>query len=513
VSKARVYARNLAANWIGHGASMVVLFFLSPFVIHMLGNIQYGIWSLLSVLTGYMGILDLGIRSSTGRHVTLYIGKKDHKSVDETIRTSLAFFSAFGILIVAVGLGLGWVFPDAFSSVPVEYHALVRLLLPMLAMNMWLTTFRSVLASVLIAHDRFDLTNGVDLVMLAIRTLGTILALNAGTGLLGLTLVVVGCNVVGMACTWVMARRTYRQLRLWPFVFLKPRMRELLGYGVAAFIAAIATKIVGQTDLIIVGAVIGIDKVTTYSVGAMLIYYSFAFISQIGGTFFPPVQRAVARGEMGEVKWLFHRQVRLALLCGLPAYVGFAVFAEPFIRLWMLGPEFPESSVILASTVMKILAASKILSLLLTGSYGLLSAMGYPQFNALIGVMEAFANLGLTLLFTMVFGWGLAGVAAGTFVARLLVSTVTVPLQACRKSGMRWGHFMYRFGGISIITTIILGGWCIIVRVIIPVETWGTFIGAIVLATAGMLLMVVFLLVQPEDRKRVFDYLGMLMRR
>ncbi|GAG42518.1 unnamed protein product, partial [marine sediment metagenome] len=62
MSESRIYARNLAANWTAHGANMVVLFFLSPFIVHTLGKVEYGIWGLLSVLTGYMGIFDLGIR-------------------------------------------------------------------------------------------------------------------------------------------------------------------------------------------------------------------------------------------------------------------------------------------------------------------------------------------------------------------------------------------------------------------------------------------------------------------
>jgi hypothetical protein len=92
----RIYVRNLLANWLGYGASMVVLLFLSPLVVHTLGKVEYGIWSLLMVLTGYMGLLDLGIRASTGRYVILYLGRGDHQKVDETIRTGLGFFAAAG---------------------------------------------------------------------------------------------------------------------------------------------------------------------------------------------------------------------------------------------------------------------------------------------------------------------------------------------------------------------------------------------------------------------------------
>lgn len=507
MSGARVHARNLAANWIGQGANMVVLFFLSPFVLHTLGVVQYGIWSLLTVLTGYMGILDLGVRASTGRHVTLYIGKGDHKSVDETIRTSLAFFSLVGFLVVAVGVGLGWVFPRAFSSVPVEYHGLVMILLPILAVNLWMTAFRAVLASVLIAHDRFDLINAVDLVVLALRTVGTVVVLKAGMALGGLTMVVVGCNLVGLLLVRVLAGRTYRRLRVWPLLFSKPRMREILGYGIAAFISAIAFKVIGQTDLVIVGAAISVNETATYSVGAMLIYYSATFIQRIGSTFFPPVQRAVARGEMGSARWLFFRQIRLAMLLGLPMYVGFIVFAEPFIRLWMLDPAFPQSAVERAATVMVILAGSKMLYLLTIGSDGLLAAMGHIRFNAGVAAVESILNLGLSLVFVLVFGWGLAGVAAGTLISRAVVRTFVQPWYACKKAGIAWGGFLVRIGGAGLLAATMFVAPCLAVRYLIETTSWAIFSLQVAVALAAYCPIALWVLLPAADRKRLWQRL------
>lgn len=507
MSNAQVYARNLAANWIGHAASMLVLFFLSPFVIHTLGNVQYGIWSLLTVLTGYMGILDLGVRASTGRHITLYIGKKDHKSVDETIRTSLTFFSAVGILIVAIGAALGWLFPNAFSSVPIEYHALVRLLLPILALNMWITTFGSVFASVLIAHDRFDLSNAVGLVTLAIRTAGTVLVLNAGMGLLGLTLIVVGCNVLGVIVTWILARRTYWRLKVWPLVLSKPRMREILGYGIAAFVSAIAIKIIGQTDLVIVGAAISVGEVTIYSVGAMLIYYSSTFIGQIHSTFFPPVQRAVAKGEIGSARWLFFRQVRLSLIVGLPMYVGFIIFAEPFIRLWMLSSDFPQSAVESAALVMGILAGSKLLYLVTIGSDGLLASMGYIRFNATVAIIEAGINLGLSLLFVLVLDGGLAGVAAGTLVSRFMVRTFAQPWYACKKARIAWRSFVVNVVGSGLLGGVLFAMPCFAIRYIFRTDTWGIFCLQVALTLAVYFPIALYVLLPSEDRRRLWTRL------
>ena len=69
MSKSRIYARNLGANWIGYGANLAVMFFMSPFVVHSLGNARYGVWTLLTSLTGYLGLVDIGVRGGTGRYI------------------------------------------------------------------------------------------------------------------------------------------------------------------------------------------------------------------------------------------------------------------------------------------------------------------------------------------------------------------------------------------------------------------------------------------------------------
>jgi len=290
----------------------------------------------------------------------------------------------------------------------------------------------------------------------------------------------------------------------WPFAFSKPRMREILGYGVAAFVSAIAFKIIGQTDLIIVGAVIGIEKVTIYSVGAMLVYYSQTFISQIGSTFFPPVQRAVAKGEIGSARWLFFRQVRLSMILGVPMYVGFIVFAEPFIRLWMFSTTFPQSAVKSAAIVMGILAGSKLLNLLTVGSDGILAAMGHIRFNAVVAIIEAGLNLGLSLLFVLIFDLGLAGIAAGTIVSRLMVRTFVQPWYACRKAKISWRSFL-----VSVVGTGILGGAlfaipCFAIRHMFQTDSWGIFWLQVALSLAAYFPIALWVLLPAEDRRRLW---------
>jgi O-antigen/teichoic acid export membrane protein len=503
MSSAKTHGRNLMLNWASHAASIVILFFLSPFVLHSLGQVEFGLWSLLTVLTGYMGVLDLGVRASTGRHIALYLGKGDERGVDETIRTSLGFYSASGFVVVLVGLGLGWAFPSLFSSVPEEYHTVAKWLLPFLALNVWLSAIGAVYSSVLSSYDRFDLTRGVDLAVLAVRTTATVVVLSAGHGIVGLAIVNVAGQVLALVGNFILAKRIHKKLRTWPFLMTRSRIRELLGYGLAAFISAVSVKIIGQTDLIIAGAAISVDAVAVFSVGAMLVYYSNSFLTHIGTTLFPEMQRAVARGERGPVRWLFLRAARLQIAIGVLAYGGMIAFAEPFIRLWMYGPDFGDDSVRQAATVMQILALSK-LPLLFVGSSGaVLNAMGKVRLTASTTAAEAGLNLVLSLLFVLGFDWGLNGIAIGTLVARLAIGTFIVPWCACSRLGLDWTRYLLWIGGTELVVVTLFSAVCYAVISIVSPSTWPIFLGEVALISLVYCAIAFAILIPPEVRQHI----------
>ena len=495
MSSARSHIRNLMFNWGGHATTLMVMFFLSPFIVGKLDAVSYGIWSLLSVLTGYMGIFDLGVRASVGRHVALYLGKGDERGVDETIRAGFGVFTLTGGLILLVGILLGWLFPTLFKGISPEYYDTVRYLLPLLVVNVWFSAIAAIFSSVLAAHDRFDVARGVDLVVLIIRTVTTVYALLAGWGLWGLAGSLIVSNFCAVIGNRFYAGRVHLGLRSFPFLYARNRLKELFGYGFASFITSAAVKIIGQSDLVIVGAVLSVSDVREYSVGAMLLYYSATFILLIRGTFFPSIQRAVSGGTLVEVRHLLLRQLQVSLCVGLLAYVGLVLYAQPFMNLWMLQDGFDQRAVASAAGVMTLLALSKFPSLYIIPCQSVLAAIGHVHFNAVLSMIEAAFNILFSLFFVLVLEWGIAGVAAGTLVARLVVPSFWVPFYLCRKvEVIGWKFFVsvvvpgvFASGLLSLICVFFLRFW-------MP-ETWVAFCAHVLLVSfLWGLIAVAFLL-------------------
>ena len=56
--------KNSFLNSTGFDFTAAVTFFITPFVVHRLGNELYGIWELVIGLTGYLGLLKFGMRTA-----------------------------------------------------------------------------------------------------------------------------------------------------------------------------------------------------------------------------------------------------------------------------------------------------------------------------------------------------------------------------------------------------------------------------------------------------------------
>jgi len=503
MSDLRKHARNLMANWIGQAAGLVVVFFLSPFVVHSLGKTDYGLWSLLNVFTGYLGVFDLGMRASTGRFLIFYVGRKDLGRVNETLRTGLSFYSLVSLLIVLVAVILAWAFPLLFPSVPAEQAVTVRFLLPLLALNVWMSAMSGAFASILAAHDRFDLSQGVDVAVLGIRTGAIVAVLLSGYGIVGMTLATVGASALSLAGNYVLAHRVHPGLRAWPMGIVRDRLKEMFGYGVPSFLRNIVGMLIGQTDLVVVGVLLGVSAVTTYSIGAMLVWYSGPFIGQIAGTVFPSLQRSAAVGDVPSMRWTYMRLLKMILIVGLPMFLGYMFFGDRFICLWM-GPGFPE-----AFTVMTILSVARLVLLMSAGADSLLSATGNVWPLTIATGVEAVVNLTLSVTFVVVLHWGLAGVAAANLAAVVLGRGLFLPWLAARRISI--GARAMAKGVLlpGLLCGALFAGWCFVVRTIVTGQTWTWFAFQVILALVGYSLVAIALLVPRADRARVWKFLGL----
>ena len=76
---------NALSNFGGLVASVAIAFFLTPAMLAYLGEERFGMWTLVSSLVGYYGLLDFGVGAAVFRYVPLFRGQGNHHRVSAVI--------------------------------------------------------------------------------------------------------------------------------------------------------------------------------------------------------------------------------------------------------------------------------------------------------------------------------------------------------------------------------------------------------------------------------------------
>jgi len=213
--------------------NIAVGFFLSPFILHHLGDDAFGLWVLTFSLTGYYGIFDFGIRSSLIRYVSKFHATGDQPQLALLINTSLFTYSCLGaILLVPTALGTFYV--DHLFRVPPAFLHDAGILFLVVASSLALGFPLGMSAGILEGLQRFYLLNWTNMVSLLVRATLIVLALRHGYGLLTIAVVTVSIPLITSAVRAGMAQRILAISYAWKYVD-RASFRQVAAYGSVTF--------------------------------------------------------------------------------------------------------------------------------------------------------------------------------------------------------------------------------------------------------------------------------------
>jgi O-antigen/teichoic acid export membrane protein len=407
---------------------MAVGFFLSPFILHSLGVVAFGVFVLANSVVAYLSLLDLGMQSSVLRFVSKGHTKGDHKGASEAISAALWVRLQISALALLLSLGLAVVFPYVFK-VPADLADDARKAILLIGVTTALTMSMGVVGGVISALNRYDLQNYVNLMQTAIRALGVVFVLRTGHGIVAIALSELLATVVGnLLLVWI-ARRLYPELRI---QLKKPKpetLRQIWSYSFYAFLTTIAVQLVYQTDNLVVGHFISASAVALFAIANNLCRYATQVVSSMGGTFVPAASTYEAAGDTASLLMLYKNGTRATLMISLPILITFIVRGPSFIGLWM-GPEYAHSS----GTVLIILSIALFFSYANRTAGAIAFGVEKHKTTALWSIGEGVANFALSIL--LVHWYGIYGVAIGTLVPSLVVQVILWPRYISKLVGL-----------------------------------------------------------------------------
>jgi O-antigen/teichoic acid export membrane protein len=416
-------AGNVVWNWTGMAVNMLAGFIVAPYLVHQLGDAGYGLWILIASMTGYFGLLDLGVRGSVGRYIAFYRARGEQEGVNQVLSTAVAILLGVGVLALIATAAAVPLFHRLFD-VPIEQQNAATWAIIIVGINLALTFPVSVFDGVLWGHERFDLLNMIDIPTAIIRTALSFLLVHGPEDLTSLALLTLGTTLANELAKVYLSFRISPGLRVNRLHVRKQSAAQLYGYGLWHFLLSVSRQVNLQVAPLLVGSLLTVAVVTPFSIAARLIGYAGQFIVSATGVFTPVATALHAKEEHAGQKKLFITGGQWCTAFALYMCILLVLLGRPLMALW-IDPDMATGAILL----LVILTAGEFLPISQWLTYSMILGMAKHRLSAIVNLAEGLVAVVAAIL--LVRPMGVVGVCIAFAVAGFICRGVFQVVYGC----------------------------------------------------------------------------------
>ncbi len=229
---------------------MVVSFLLFPFIVAHVGKEVYGVYLIVTSVTGYFGLLDFGVMSALTKYVSEYHGKGDNDTINKIINASFTFYVIIGVIISALLFICAAYFTRFFKVDPASVDIIRRLFIvaALSAVFVWpLSTFRGTIQGL----NMWNADAAVTVFNQVLLAAATFFMLSKGFGIVALFVITQILLILGNLILYHIMNKNidFRMIFLYKH---KDTFKFVFNFSFFMFLSSLLTIILFQFDNIII---------------------------------------------------------------------------------------------------------------------------------------------------------------------------------------------------------------------------------------------------------------------
>jgi O-antigen/teichoic acid export membrane protein len=405
LSSSRVIVRSGIYNIAGFFASALYMIVLVPVATRFLGKEQYGLWTAVLALTGYIGLADLGLSTSFVTYIARYVALGDFKSANRVVTHGLLFYLLVSSVMLIVSILASPVLFH-FLNINESDWATARSALYLSVGVFAVTSVAGVYGSILAAVQRMDLFNVQFVGLLAAKFTCTWAALVAGYGVNGMFIADLAATMMSVPVVLYLAKRAVPGLvHRWDG-YDKTLMGTMLKFGLRLQVSRIADIVQMSYDKLLLTRYLGFSATAMYDYGSRPINRLRTLPVTAISSLIPAVSALDADANDARIRAAVARSTRYLVVIAVPLFSLCVLFAHRLMTLW-IGPGNE-----LAAYTLQILSVGSCVSVVMSALSLVSLGKGEPEFQMRTTLVQAVLNVILSTVLVIQFGF--LGAVAGT---------------------------------------------------------------------------------------------------
>lgn len=466
----------VALNYVILGLNAITGLLYTPFMLRMLGQSEYGIYSLAASVIAYLSMLDLGFGNAVIRYTAKYRAEEKKEEQYELFGMFTKLYCAIGLITIIAGmilyLCIGELFGDTLTDVELKRTKIIVLLM---VFNLAFSFPLSIYGAIIAAYENFVFLRVVQIARILLNLLVMITLLCFGYKAVAMVVVNTVFNFLALSINIFYCRKKLN-VRI-NFTRIKwVLFREIAIYSFWIFLNAIMDRIYWSTGQFILGATSGTIAVAVFSIAIHLEGIYMTFSTAISNVFLPRVTAMVTEKEnRKEISNLFVRTGRIQYSILVYILSGFIIFGQSFIDIWA-GKNYHDSYII-ALIFLVPLTIPLIQNLGIT----ILQARNQMKFRSLLYIVIALVSLCFQIPLAKYYGG--IGCAYAISGALIVGQIIVMNIYYHRKQGIDIYHFWKEILKMSVIPCVLVTISSMLMRYMI-INSISNFLLAVMCFTA-----------------------------
>lgn len=400
-------------NYIVILLNIAVGLLYTPYMLRMMGQSEYGLYSLVASVIAYLTVLDLGFGNAIIRYTAKFRAEGKIREQYEMFGMFLVLYCAIGLLVFGAGTALYFnvdtMFGDTMTAAELDR---ARIMMLILIFNLAFTFPMSIFGSIMSAYERFVFPKVINIIRTLLNVVVMVALLKMGYRAVAMVVVQTVFNVATLIINYIYCKRKLN-IKIYFGKFKWGFLREVAIYSFWIFLNVIMDRIYWNTGQFVLGTVSGTVAVSVFAIAIQLESIYMMFSCAVASVFLPKVTGMVTQNDDSKaISDLFIRTGRIQNIIMSMILFGFIIFGRQFIILWA-GSEY-ESAYYMTLLFFVALYIPLIQNLGIT----ILQARNQMKFRSLLYIVIAFVALGAEVLLAKL--WGGIGCAVAIAGALLL---------------------------------------------------------------------------------------------
>ena len=446
-------------SYVVLGLNSLVGLVYTPYMLRMMGQSEFGLYSLVASVIAYLTIFDLGFGNAIIRYTAKFRSEGKTDEQYSMFGMFIVLYSIIGIAVFLLGLVLYFnvnvLFGDTMTT---EELSKASILILLMVFNLAITFPLSIFGSIISGYEDFIFQKIIQIVRIILNTIVMVVILNYGYRAIGMVVVATAFNIITLLLNFWYCR--YRiKIKIYFHKFNWSFLKEVAIYSFYIFLNVIMDRIYWSTGQFMLGAFVGTAAVAVFALAIQLQQMYMSFSTAISGVFLPKVTAmATKEHSIKEISDLFIRTGRIQYIIMAFILTSFILFGKQFILLWA-GSEYDDVYII--SLIFFIpLTIPLIQNLGIT----ILQARNQMKFRSLLYIVIALFSLGLQIPLSKMYG--AIGAAIGIATALVLGQIIIMNIYYFKKQSIDIPKFWKEISSMSILPIIIgVVGYFFLMRV------------------------------------------------